>query len=514
MHDTLDYVPVTVVFALIVLGSIYFLYATAKSELAPQEDQGIVIASATYPPTATLQQKLLYAPVIYRTLAKHPETDHVFQLDMPGRSIAGMVLKPWNERAKTASALQPVVQHELDQVAAPRIAAFQPPSLPGARGLPVQFVIKTTDSFERLDKVAADFLAEARKTNEFLFLDRDLRFDMPQATAVVDRDLAAQLGLSMRDVGSALAAMLGGGYVNYFSLDGRSYKVIPQVEQRQRLNVDQLKDYYIRTASGASVPLSTLVSIKTQTTPESLNHFQQQNAATISGVPAPGVTQGEALATLQKIAARSLPPGYTVDYAGPSRQYVQESSVLLVTFGLALVIIYLALAAQFESFRDPAVILVSVPMSICGALAFVSLGVGGATLNIYTEVGLVTLIGLISKHGILIVEFANVLQRSGRSKREAVEEAAAIRLRPILMTTAATVLGVVPLLTASGAGAESRFNIGLVIASGIAIGTLFTVFVVPAIYLVVAADRSKQRVAVDAARHGTAADRPLDPQAG
>jgi len=315
----------------------------------------------------------------------------------------------------------------------------------------------------------------------------------------------------MKDVGSALSSLLGGGYVNYFSFFDRAYKVIPQVQQTDRLNADQLNSTTIRTASGESIPLSTVVHITTKTIPQSLNRFQQQNAATISGVPFIGVTQGDAIEYMQKLAARTLPQGYSVDYAGPSRQYVQESSALLLTLAFALVIIFLALAAQFESFRDPVIILVSVPMSICGALIFVNLfgtlGIGAVSLNIYTKVGLVTLIGLISKHGILIVEFANNLQRQGLAKREAVEKAAGIRLRPILMTTGAMVLGVVPLLIASGAGAISRFNMGLVIATGVAIGTLFTLFVVPAMYLLLAADHSKrvtaERLPISAGHAGT-----------
>ncbi|HCA26611.1 MAG TPA: multidrug efflux protein, partial [Betaproteobacteria bacterium] len=495
LHGTLNAVPVTITFAVIILGSIYFLYAGAKSELAPKEDQGVIITASTAAPDSTLQQRQLYAHAVYRTFARHAEADHVFQLDTPGRAIAGVVLKPWSQRKKTASDLQPILQQELNHIAGIRVVAFQPPALPGSRGLPVQFVIQTTDSFRRLDQVSAKFLGDARKSGMFMFLQSDLKYDLPQSMLVIDRNLAAQLGLSMRDVGNALSAMLSGGYVNYFSLDGRSYKVIPQVQQRYRLNTDQLKQYYIRTAGGDAVPLSTIVHIKTKTIPESLNHFQQQNAATISGVAFPGVTQGEALAYLKNLAARTLPQGYAVDYAGQSRQFVQESSALIVTFFFALLIIFLALAAQFESFRDPIIILVTVPMSICGALIFISLGVGGASLNIYTEVGLVTLIGLISKHGILIVEFANNLRKKGHSKREAIEMAAAIRLRPILMTTAAMVLGVLPLITASGAGAVSRFNLGLVIASGLAIGTAFTLFVVPAMYLVLAAKHTKQPTA-------------------
>lgn len=496
LHRTLNYFPVTVAFALVVLGSIYFLYAGAKSELAPQEDQGVIITASTSAPNATLQQRQLYSRAVYQTFAKHPETDHVFQLDMPGTSIAGMVLKPWSERVKTSNDLQPVLQRELSRIAGVRVVAFQPPPLPGSRGLPIQFVIQTTDPFNQLNRVAANFLQQAQRSGMFMFLDSNLKYDLPQSKVVIDRNLTAQLGLSMRDVGGALSAMLGGGYVNYFSLDGRSYKVIPQVQQRYRLNPDQLKNYYIRSAGGKSIPLSTIIHIENSVVPESLNHFQQQNAATISGVAFPGVTQGQALDYLKQLAKKTLPQGYSINYAGQSRQFMQESSALLVTFFFAMIIIFLALAAQFESFRDPVIILVTVPMSICGALIFISLGVGGASLNIYTEVGLVTLIGLISKHGILIVEFANNLQRQGHSKREAIEMAAVIRLRPILMTTAAMVLGVVPLILATGAGAVSRYNLGLVIASGLSIGTLFTLFVVPAMYMLLAARHAGQEVAV------------------
>ena len=389
--------------------------------------------------------------------------------------------------------MQPALQQELSKVAGVRVAAFQPPALPGSFGLPVQFVIVTTDPFARLNDVAQQFLQEALKSGMFIFLDCDLKIDNPQSDIVIDRDKTAQLGLKMSDVGGAMSAMLGGGYVNYFSISGRSYKVIPQVQQRFRLNAQQLLDYYIRTGDGSLVPLSTIASIKTHTVPESLNHFQQLNGATIQGVAMPGVAQGDALAYLQNLSKRLLPEGYSVDYGGLSRQYIQETSGFATTFGFALIIIFLALAALFESFRDPVIILVSVPMSIAGALIFVSLGFGGMSLNIYTEVGLVTLMGLISKHGILIVQFANHLQEVGRSKREAIEQAAGIRLRPILMTTAAMVLGVAPLITASGAGAVSRFQMGIVIASGLSIGTLFTLFVVPAVYLVFAADHHAAR---------------------
>jgi len=489
LHNSLNYLPVTVVFSLVVLGSIYFLFTTAHTELAPQEDQGVILAQSIAAPNATLQQRQLYARQVYKIFTGHHETDHVFQIDMPGRSIAGMALKPWDERSKSSNALQPVVQRQLANVAGVRIVAFQPPPLPGSIGLPIQFVIGTTAPFEQLYDVAQRFLLEAQKSGNFIFLDNDLKIDDPQSDVKIDRDKAAQLGLKMSDVGGALASMLGGGYVNYFSMSGRSYKVIPQVQQRYRLNPRQLLDYYIRTGDGSLVPLSTIASVTTKTVPESLNHFQQLNAATIQGVAMPGVSQGDAIAYLQNLAARTLPRDYSIDYGGLSRQYIQETSGFVGTFGFALIIIFLALAALFESFRDPVIILVSVPMSIAGALIFVSIGIGGASLNIYTEVGLVTLMGLISKHGILIVQFANHLQAEGRSKRQAVEEAASIRLRPILMTTAAMVLGVVPLIIAGGAGAVSRFQMGLVIAAGLSIGTLFTLFVVPAVYVMLATDR-------------------------
>jgi multidrug efflux pump len=507
LESSLTTIPVTVVFAALILSSIYWLYTNSKNELAPEEDQGAILMQSTLAPNATLQQKLLYSAEVYRRISAHAETAAVFQLDLVGSSIAGWVLKPWDKRDKTAAELQPVLQQEMAEVAGAKIVAFQLPPLPGASGLPIQFVIQTTDPFDRLDGIAKAFTAEALNSGKFIFLDNDLKVDQPQTSVLIDREKTAQLGLKLSDVGGALGAMLGGGYVNYFGLDGRSYKVIPQVEQRERLNADQVLNYYIKTSDGTAVPLSTVASLKTTTVPQSLNHFQQVNAATISGVAMPGVITGEALATLKEIADRTLPKGYTIDYGGQSRQFIQESSGFAVTFGFALIIIFLALSAQFESFRDPLIILVSVPMSIAGALIFIMLGIKGASLNIYTEVGLVTLMGLISKHGILIVEFANELQHAGRSKRDAVIEATAIRLRPILMTTAAMVIGVMPLITASGAGAASRFNMGLVIASGLSIGTLFTLFVVPAFYILLAADHSAatgdDTVKVDATGLGT-----------
>ncbi len=407
-----------------------------------------------------------------------------------------MVLKPWDDRTKTSNQLQPVIQQQVAGVAGAQIVAFQPPPLPGSTGLPVQFVISTTGDFGPLNEVAQQFLQEAQRSGLFIFLNTDLKIDQPQSIVKIDRDKAAQLGLKMSDVGTSLAWMLGGGYVNYFSLDGRSYKVMPQVEQASRLNPNQLLNYYINASDGTSVPVSTVASLVTKTIPESLNHFQQLNSATIQGVAFPGVAQADAINYLKALADRTLPQGYSVDYGGLSRQYIQESGGFAVTFGFALIIIFLSLAALFESFRDPLIILFSVPMSIAGALLFLTIlstmNVLGATINIYTQVGLVTLMGLISKHGILIVEVANEIQRTGKTKREAVIEAAGIRLRPILMTTGAMVLGVAPLIVASGAGALSRFSMGLVIASGLALGTMFTLFVVPAVYVMIAGDHHEK----------------------
>lgn len=495
LDGVLNYLPVVFVFVVVLLGGIYFLYSTSKTELAPQEDQGVLIEMSYDSPTATTAQRQLYADQVYKVFEKYPETDHVFQLNAPTQVIGGMVLKPWDERNRTATQLQPLVQKDLNQIAGSQIAVFQPPSLPGARGLPIQFVITTTEPFDKLFEVANDFLQNALKTGDFIFLQSDLRIDLPQATVDINRNMAAQLGINMQDIGSALSAMLGGGYVNYFELDNRSYKVIPQVQQAYRLNADQLNTYYIKTGTGKMVPLSTVAHITMHTQPEAINHFQQENAATIQGVNYPTVPQGVALEKLTQLAKETLPLGYSYGYAGPSRQFEQESGGLVITFFFAIVIIYLVLAAQFESFRDPLVILVSVPMSIVGALIFINLGVGGATLNIYTEVGLVTLIGLISKHGILIVEFANNLQKTGLSKRDAVIEAAGLRLRPILMTTFAMVISVVPMLTAAGAGAVSRYNLGLVIATGLGIGTIFTLFVVPSVYMMIGHDIHKHDTA-------------------
>lgn len=491
LRGSLRTLPVTLTFAALVIGSIYFLYASSDSQLAPDEDQGVVILLPTSAPDATLQQKELFSQQVQGIMAKLPEAAQSFQVESPVQSISGVTLKPWDQRRRDATTIQRQLQHELSGVAGQRLVAFLPPALPGAEGLPVQFVLKSTQPLSALYPQAQKFLADATASGLFLFLDSDLKFDAPQQVIEIDRDKAAQLGLSMSQVGGALGSLLGGAYTNYFSLGSRSYKVISQVQQRSRLTLDQVMRFQVATVNGAPVPLSAIGRARLETVPETITHFQQVNSATISGVPSPGVSQAQALQALRALAAQTLPGDVLIDYAGPLRQFVQESSNFAATFGLALVIIFLALSALFESFRDPLMILVTIPMSMAGALVFISLGLGGASLNIYTDVGLVTLMGLISKHGILIVEVANEAQRAGRPKLDAIIYAAGVRLRPILMTTAAMVLGVVPLIIASGAGAASRFNMGLVIASGLSIGTLFTLFVLPAVYLLIAARHSE-----------------------
>jgi multidrug efflux pump len=495
LRGSLRTMSVTLIFAALVISGIYYLYSTSSNELAPQEDQGVVILLPSSAPDATLQQKELFGNQVAAAMEKVPERDQTFQVESSIMSIAGVTLKPWDERKRDAQAIQRELQGALSTVTGQRIAAFLPPALPGAQGLPIQYVLKTTRPLPELYPAARKFLAEATATGLFLFIDTDLKIDAPQQVIEIDRDKAAQLGLSMSQIGQALGGLLGGAYTNYFSLGSRSYKVISQVQQRSRLTIDQVLQYQIATINGQPIPVSAVAKVRLETVPQTINHFQQQNSATIQGVPALGVSQADALQALQELAARTLPSDVLIDYAGPLRQYVQESSGFLVTFGLALIIIFLSLAALFESFRDPVVILISIPMSVAGALLFINLGFGGATLNIYTEVGLVTLMGLISKHGILIVEVANEAQRAGRTKLDAIIYAAGIRLRPILMTTAAMVLGVVPLIFASGAGAASRFAMGLVIASGLSIGTLFTLFVLPAVYMAIAARHESEEVA-------------------
>ena len=484
--------PVLIVLGVVLLGALFYLFKTSKSQLAPQEDQGVVLYQLIGPPDATLQQMQTYTQQIFNAARTLPEYRQAFQMigsPSVNQGFGGILLKPWDERTRTATQLQQVLQQRWNHIAGAQIAAFQFPSLPGAQGLPVQFVITTAEPVADLYPVAQKVLERARASGLFFFVDSDLKIDQPQDKIVVNPYKVADLGLTQQDVADTLGAALGGGYVNYFELAGRSYRVIPQVLQKFRLNPSQVLDYHLRTASGALVQLGTVATLKREVVPESINHFQRLNSATIAGAAA--VPQGEALAFLRKTLQQVAPSGFNANYSGESRQFMQGSNSFLVTFGFALIIVFLALAALFESFRDPVVILVSVPAALFGALLFINIGV--TTLNIYTEVGLVTLLGLISKHGILMVQFANDLQRAGHSKLQAIEEAAEVRLRPILMTTAAMVMGVLPLVFATGAGAAGRRAMGIVIATGLSIGTLFTLFIVPAVYLLLAADHQHER---------------------
>jgi multidrug efflux pump len=492
-----------VAFGILVLAGSYFLYSASTSELAPQEDTGFIIVGGAASPTASIDSLRLYDKQIADIENALPEVASTWGVDQPGQIGGGVLLKDAGNRRRSTGQVLNELQMKFADVAGENLAVFQPPSLPGSFGeLPIGYVIKTTRPFSELNQVSATFLEEVQKSGLFAYADRDLKIDLPQSTVVVDRNKVAALGLDMSQVGAVLNTLLSGGYVNYFDLDGRSYKVIPEVARSWRLNADQLGAYTVSNIAGVPVPLSSIATIDTTTVPEQINHFQQMNSATVSGVPMPGVSQGDALAALNRIAARVLPPDYATDVSGQLRQFVQESSGFAATFGFAMVVIYLALAALFGSFRDPLIILISVPMSLGGALLFIYFGVHGATLNIYSEVGLVTLMGLISKHGILMVEVANEQQALGQSKREAIEHAALLRLRPILMTTGAMVLGVAPLVFASGAGAAARFAMGLVIAAGLSIGTLFTLFVVPAFYLVLARRHAAAPLQIPALRHG------------
>ncbi|MBP0946383.1 multidrug efflux RND transporter permease subunit [Pseudomonas alliivorans] len=487
LHTTLNTRPVVVVFAIIVLCLIPVLLMFTKSELAPDEDQGIIFMMATSPQTTNLNYINAYTDRFVALFKAFPEYYSSFQINgFNGvqTGVGGFLLKPWNERTRTQMEILPEVQARLSDIPGLQIFGFNLPSLPGTgEGLPFQFVINTPNDYPALLEVAERIKKRATDSGKFAFMDIDLAFDKPEVVVDIDRAKAAQMGVSMQDLGGTLATLLAEAEINRFTLEGRSYKVIAQVERAYRDNPGWLNNYYVRNSEGQLLALSTLITVSDRARPRQLNQFQQLNSAIIQGFPI--VSMGEALETVRQIASEEAPEGFAYDYAGASRQYVQEGSALWITFALALAIIFLVLAAQFESFRDPLVILVTVPLSICGAL--IPLFLGLSSMNIYTQVGLVTLIGLISKHGILIVEFANQLRRhQGLSAREAVEEAAAIRLRPVLMTTAAMVFAMVPLILATGAGAVSRFDIGMVIATGMSVGTLFTLIVLPCVYTLLA----------------------------
>ncbi|HWX63570.1 multidrug efflux RND transporter permease subunit [Bradyrhizobium sp.] len=490
LDRTLDYRPITYLFAVTILGLVGFLWLHTPAELAPEEDQGIVFAVTKAPKYANIDYLNFYGDKLDKAFQKFPETDLRFALNGingPQGGIAGMLLTPWDQRTRSSIKLKPLVQAELSKIEGVQAFAFNLPALPGGPGgLPVQMVINSTSGFQTVYEQMSKLKDAARKSGMFIVSDSDLDFNQPTVKVNIDRTKASDLGITMQAIGGTLATLLGGNYVNRFNLEGRSYQVIPQVPRDMRLSPESLGGYYVSTSTGQQVPLSTVVSIETSTDPNALTHYNQLNSATFSAVPMPGVTVGQAVDFLEG-EANKLPSGFSHDYLADSRQYVQEGHQLLVTIAFAVIIIYLVLAAQFESLRDPFVILISVPMAMVGAL--IPLFFGATTMNIYSQVGLLTLIGLISKHGILMVEFARELQlNEGLDRRSAIEMAARVRLRPILMTTAAMVTGLLPLLTATGAGAASRFSIGLVVVAGMSIGTLFTLFVLPAVYVAIATD--------------------------
>ncbi|MGA9854723.1 MAG: efflux RND transporter permease subunit [Gammaproteobacteria bacterium] len=500
LHRVLGVRPMVLLVAAVVFISIPFLFLGTRSELAPDEDQGLVLVEGIGPATATLHYLDSYAVQIRKIFDSFPETGNVFQINgiaPPGGAgynaeIAGLKMKDWSDRKRTQMQIMPLVQQKLGSVAGLQAVAFAKPSLPGsAGGLPVQFVLTSSQDYAQMSSVADAFIGRAMHSGQFAFLTKDLRYDNPEIVLDVDRNTAANLGISMSDIGNDLAPLLSENYVGRFDMSGHSYQIIPQVPDALRATADALGGYYIRTAAGGLVPLSTVVKVKQTVVPEYLPQFQQQNSVTVQGTMAPGVPLGQALDYLKNLAVNTLPTGYSYDYASQSRQFIQQGNTAIITFVLSILLVYLLLAGQFESFRDPLIVLITVPMSVCGSLIFLYLG--AATLNIYTEVGLITLIGLITKQGILIVQFANVMQEEeGLDRRAAVEKASSIRLRPILMTTGAMVFGVVPLLLATGPGAVSRFDMGLVIATGLAIGALFSLYVVPVIYTYLATVKEKR----------------------
>ncbi|MEP6390265.1 MAG: efflux RND transporter permease subunit [Halioglobus sp.] len=469
-----------------VLTALIFMLMNTAQELAPEEDQGAVLVMGTGPTQANTDYLRATAKPLESMFGELKETDTSFsvygyQNDYTLFSIG--ILTDWGSRERTAQDIQHEMQTRLQRSPGLQLYTFSPPVLPGTpQGLPYQLVVKSAiDDLETMYAHVEKLTEAAADSGKFIFIKNDLKIDRPQIDISIDRDKASSLGISAKDIGRVLQGFLSEGFINYFSLDGRSYQVISEVPRSDRLDTAALGTYFIRSASGEMVPLSAVVNVEYVVRPSQNNQFQQLNSATIEGKMMPGVSLSEAHEYMIGQAEKILPKSYLLDSSGELRQFLQEGSSLVSTFFLAIIIIYLVLAAQFESFRDPLVILTTVPLSIFGAM--LPLYFGAATLNIYTEVGLVTLIGLISKHGILIVQFANDLQRDeGLNRHDAILKSAGIRLRPVLMTTAAMVIGVLPLVTASGAGAESRFSIGLVISVGMAVGTLFTLFVLPAIY--------------------------------
>ena len=482
---TLRYRPVVLAVWIIVALLIVPFYLFSQQELAPYEDQGFFFGFVQASANSTLDQTKLFADQIHDVYRSFPESGSIFQITFPNGGFGGMTTKPWSQRTKTTRQLLMESMAPLSKIAGVRVVPQAPPPLPGGGSFPVDLVIASAAEPKRLSELADQLVKKAFASGLFIFADADLKFDQPQVEIVFDRDKLRSQGIDLSQAGRDLSALLGANYVNRFSIQGRSYKVIPQVARVERLTPDQLSQIYVTGSQDKLVPLSTFATLRTTTEPRELKKFQQLNAVRIQGVIPPPVPLDKALTFLETEAKSILPQGFNIDYAGESRQLRTEGSKFLGTFLLSAVLIYLVLAAQFESFRDPFIILAgSVPLALSGALMFSFLGL--TTLNIYSQVGLITLVGLVSKNGILIVQFANQLQESGKDKLAAVIEAAATRLRPILMTTAATVVGHFPLVLATGPGAGARNSIGIMLVTGMVIGTVFTLFVVPSIYVLVA----------------------------
>lgn len=489
LQRSLTYRPISLLTLVTLILMSFYLYTHTAKELAPQEDQNVVFMASQGPEYANINYMKQFTAAFQEIASQFPEVGNYFSVSGMGaenQGFSGFILTPWKERKRSQKELIPLMQAKLDRIAGLRVAAFGLPPLPtSGRDLPIQFVLKSTGSFSHLLEAAENLLAQAKKANRFIFLSSDLRVERPQLNINLQREKAALLGIDMSQIGRSLAAALSENDINRFSMGGQSYKVIPILNDNMRRNPSNIANIYLKTKDGKRIPLENIADLSYSVEPNQLTQFQQLNSVTLSGVMQPGQTIADGLNFLRDKAQERLPGDIQYDYAGQSRQYVQEGQSLTLTFFFALMVIFLVLAAQFESFRSPWIILMSIPLSAFGALVPMNLGLG--SINIYSQVGLVTLIGLISKHGILIVEFANKLrEREGLGIREAVERAAAIRLRPILMTTAATVMGVTPLLLSSGAGAESRFSISLVIVAGMLFGTLCTLFIIPAVYTYIA----------------------------
>jgi multidrug efflux pump len=501
LTGTLHHRPaVYVVWAFVSLLIIPF-YMFSQRELAPTEDQSVVFGIVQASANSTLDQTRLYTTAVNDVYQSFPDTKNTFQITFPTGGFSGMVTQPWGERKKTTAQLQVEAAGAMSKIPGIRVITTVPPPLPGGGSFPVDFVIASTAEPERLVEFANQLVGKAYQSGMFMYADTDLKFDQPQTRVVFNRDQLRSQGVEMSQAGRDLSTLLGGNYVNRFSIQGRSYKVIPQVKRSERLTPDQLKDIYVTGSNGRLVPLSTFATLETSTQPRELKRFQQLNAVRVQGVVPPNVSLDQALSFLEAEAAKTLPPDFTIDYAGESRQLRHEGSRFLGIFLLSAILIFLVLAAQFETFRDPLVILAgSAPLAIGGALLFSFLGF--TTLNIYSQVGLITLVGLVAKNGILIVQFANHLRDTGVDKLSAVIEASGTRLRPILMTTAATVFGHLPLVFASGPGAGARNSIGLVLVTGMVIGTAFTLFIVPSIYMLLARARGKVTVAEESEATG------------